>query len=113
MLTFRVPKHTEEELACITRIAKHTGLTRQAAGLLYNRGIHETEQADAFLQGNVFHDPFFLEHMEQAVDCIEQALAEKKHITVYAAVLFWRLCWRRQGQRLTSSSRIENRMAMG
>lgn len=83
MLTFRVPKHTEEELACITRIAKHTGLTRQAAGLLYNRGIHETEQADAFLQGNVFHDPFFLEHMEQAVDCIEQALAEKKHITVY------------------------------
>lgn len=31
----------------------------------------------------MFHDPFFLEHMEQAVDCIEQALAEKKHITVY------------------------------
>lgn len=83
MLTFHVPKRTEEELACIERLARHTGLTRQAAGLLYNRGIHEPEQADAFLQGNVFHDPFFLEHMEQAVDCIEQALSGKKHITVY------------------------------
>lgn len=83
MLTFRVPAYTEQEKNCIAKIAKHTGLTRQAASLLYNRGIHEVEQADAFLQGNVFHDPFFLEHMEQAVDCIEQALSEKKHITVY------------------------------
>ena len=35
------------------------------------------------MQGNRFHDPFFLEHMEQAVDCIEQAIREKKRITVY------------------------------
>ena len=118
MLTFRVPAYTEQEKNCIAKIAKHTGLTRQAASLLYNRGIHEVEQADAFLQGNVFHDPFFLEHMEQAVDCIEQALSEKSTLrcmgimtaTVCAVVPFWRLCWSRQALRYPSLYQIGRRM---
>ena len=70
----------------------------------------------------MFHDPFFLEHMEQAVDCIEQALAEKKAYhgvmgimiaTAYASCAVLAPMLAQAGQRLTSSSRIENRMAMG
>lgn len=83
MLKFEIPAYTQAQNEEIARIARRTGLTKPAACILYNRGICNVDDAEAFLQGNRFHDPFFLEHMEQAVDCIEQAIREKKRITVY------------------------------
>ncbi len=83
MLKFEIPTYTQAQNDEIARIARRTGLTKPAASILYNRGICNVDDAEAFLQGNRFHDPFFLEHMEQAVDCIEQAIREKKRITVY------------------------------
>ena len=83
MLKFEIPAYTQAQNEEIARIARRTGLTKPSACILYNRGICNVDDAEAFLQGNRFHDPFFLEHMEQAVDCIEQAIREKKRITVY------------------------------
>lgn len=83
MLIFDIPSYTADQQACIDSMARRTGLTAQAASLLFNRGIQDPDQAETFLQGNAFHDPFFLAHMEQAVDCIEQACQTHQRITVY------------------------------
>lgn len=83
MLIFDIPSYTPDQQACIDSMARRTGLTTQAASLLFNRGIKDPDQAETFLQGNAFHDPFFLEHMEQAVDCIEQACRAGERVTVY------------------------------
>ena len=58
--------------------------------------------------------------MEQAVDCIEQAIREKKRITVYGdydcdgvcgCARCWRPCCKAQAQRWRLSSRTESWMA--
>ncbi len=55
--------------------------------LLYNRGIVTKQEAEYFLHpsyDNHLHNPFLLNDMEVAVDCISKAMKEKLKIAIYS-----------------------------
>ncbi|MCX8026024.1 MAG: DHH family phosphoesterase, partial [Thermanaerothrix sp.] len=81
-------------------LAIYPPLVRQ---LLYNRGIETQEQAEAFLNGQVFFDdPWLLKDMDRAVDRILWGIDHGERIVIYgdydvdgvtaSALLFEALC---------------------
>ena len=75
------PQLTNEQF----QAAKDAGIDPVLTQLLYNRGIKTLEEMSAFLKADyaTTHDPLALIDMERAVTRIEQALANREHITVY------------------------------
>ncbi len=65
--------------------AKDAGIDPVLTQLLSNRGIKTLEEMSAFLRADyaTTRDPLALIDMERAVTRIEQALANREHITVY------------------------------
>lgn len=62
----------------------HTPLVQT---LLYNRGISTAADAQAFLEPQFerdVHDPFLLPNMQQAVERLLRAVADRERITIYA-----------------------------
>ncbi len=69
----------------IDLIAKQNGISRAAAGIIYNRGYQTAEDAASFLSASVadLHDPYLMQDMDKAVARIGEALMRHEHITVY------------------------------
>ncbi|GHO74712.1 single-stranded-DNA-specific exonuclease RecJ [Ktedonobacter sp. SOSP1-85] len=67
------------------QLGTRTQYERIRAQLLYNRGIEETSRMRSFLEARYENllDPSKLIDMDRAVTRIQQALAEREHITVY------------------------------
>ncbi len=76
-----VEKKMEEPSAALLEL----GLHPRMAQLLAARGIESPEAAKAFLSPTLadLHDPFLMQDMRAAVECVEEALAEHKRITIY------------------------------
>ncbi|MBQ8408854.1 MAG: single-stranded-DNA-specific exonuclease RecJ [Clostridia bacterium] len=69
----------------IDRIARENGISRVAAGIIYNRGYETANAASIFLTSSIseLHDPRLMKDMDRAVARVERALAEHERITVY------------------------------
>ena len=69
----------------IERIAEDCGISRVAAGIIYNRGYETVDAVKGFLASSVsdLHDPAQMKDMDKAIERIERALAEHQKITVY------------------------------
>jgi single-stranded-DNA-specific exonuclease len=87
MISFkaRQPWSAAKEKAA-SEIAAALGLEKASAALLVLRGMMDAEDAREFLNPSVaqFHDPFAFEDMGKAVRMVEDALSNKKKITVYS-----------------------------
>jgi len=57
----------------------------EAAQILVNRGIDETDEADRFLHGTLrdLYDPYLMEGMSEAVDRIRKAISQKQKILIF------------------------------
>ena len=55
------------------------------ARLLVLRGVHNYDKARDFFRPNIhhLHDPFLMQDMEQAIERIEQAIAQQEKILVF------------------------------
>ncbi len=69
----------------IDLIANENGISRAAAGIIYNRGYKTPKEAKRFLDTSVadLHDPYLMQDMDKAVERILTALERHEHITVY------------------------------
>ncbi|MDA1189388.1 MAG: single-stranded-DNA-specific exonuclease RecJ [Chloroflexi bacterium] len=65
--------------------ANSLGLTPFQAHLLYSRGVRDRADADLFLTGDarLFHDPMSLPDMENAVERLARAVAEREKIAIF------------------------------
>lgn len=72
-------------LETVRSLARSCGFTPLAAAALCARGIDTPEQAQAFLQTNPakLHDPFALPDMRQAVQTVQNAIAQGEQIVVF------------------------------
>lgn len=77
--------HRWKVLPPARHLAELAGLPPLAAQLLYNRGITQPAQAEAFLEGDerLQGDPFLLPDMERAVARLYQALLGGESIAIY------------------------------
>ncbi|QHF54951.1 MULTISPECIES: single-stranded-DNA-specific exonuclease RecJ [Streptococcus] len=68
-----------------TKLAKKEGLDPVAAKLLYDRGIHTSEDLHTFLHPSLddLHDPYLLHDMDKAVDRIRRAIEDYEQILIY------------------------------
>ncbi|MDQ8759919.1 single-stranded-DNA-specific exonuclease RecJ [Streptococcus ruminantium] len=68
-----------------TKLAKKEGLDPVAAKLLYDRGIHTSEDLHTFLHPSLddLHDPYLLHDMGKAVDRIRRAIEDYEQILIY------------------------------
>lgn len=68
-----------------TKLAKKEGLDSVAAKLLYDRGIHTSEDLHTFLHPSLddLHDPYLLHDMDKAVDRIRRAIEDYEQILIY------------------------------
>ncbi|WP_155971949.1 single-stranded-DNA-specific exonuclease RecJ [Streptococcus ruminantium] len=68
-----------------TKLAKKEGLDPVAAKLLYDRGIHTSEDLHTFLHPSLddLHDPYLLYDMDKAVDRIRRAIKDYEQILIY------------------------------
>ncbi len=66
-------------------LALKLGVSPLLGRLLVNRGITDTEKADAFLVPDIgqLHDPFLFSQMGQAVDRLEQAVKKQEQVLIY------------------------------
>ncbi len=82
-----VPRYKGEALdpRLVSRLAEALHLPVPLAQCLVQRGIENPEQAAAFFSGGMelLHDPFALDGMQAAVDCIESSLWADEPIVVY------------------------------
>ena len=69
----------------IESIARENGISRVAAGIIYNRGYETAGAAEGFLTSSIsdLHDPRLMKDMEKAVERVERALRDHEKITVY------------------------------
>jgi single-stranded-DNA-specific exonuclease len=69
----------------VKEIAEVLNITSLVASLLVGRGYDTVESAQAFLNmtAQSFYDPFLLDGMEQAIERIERAIANKERILVF------------------------------
>jgi len=77
------PKYDSTKIRTLTQENKISALTAQ---LLINRGITTPELAEKYLNPkmNDLHDPLELPDMQKAVDRLDQAIASKELILIYA-----------------------------
>ncbi|WP_155972460.1 single-stranded-DNA-specific exonuclease RecJ [Streptococcus ruminantium] len=68
-----------------TKLAKKEGLDPVAAKLLYDRGIHTSEDLHTFLHPSLddLHDPYLLHDMDKAADRIRRAIEDYEQILIY------------------------------
>ncbi|BDD39026.1 single-stranded-DNA-specific exonuclease RecJ [Streptococcus ruminantium] len=68
-----------------TKLAKKEGLDPVAAKLLYDRGIHTSEDLHTFLHPSLddLHDPYLLHDMDKAIDRIRRAIEDYEQILIY------------------------------
>ena len=66
-------------------LAGELGIHPALAGLLFERGICTVQQARHFFRPQLteLHDPFLMNDMQQAVDCLNLAMGRKERIMVY------------------------------
>lgn len=76
-----IPRLTDEQPQALVDM----GLPLQLARILWARGVHTPQEAEAFLRPSVddLHAPLLLHDMHEAVNRIKAALAADEHITVY------------------------------
>lgn len=69
----------------VTRLADELRLPSVAARILWSRGFHEVQAAEAFLNPQIedLHDPFLLRDMDRAVTRLRTALAEGESIEIH------------------------------
>ena len=74
-----------EKLSGADELARRAGTSALVAQILHNRGIEGADACKSFLNPtlNDLHDPAMLGGVEQAAECIAQALADKKPIVIY------------------------------
>lgn len=73
------------ELETVITLIEELGVSKPIANLLGQRGIDNYEQAKAFFRPrlNDLHDPFLMKGMQEAVDRIQDAIANNENILVY------------------------------
>ncbi|MEX2415604.1 MAG: single-stranded-DNA-specific exonuclease RecJ [Paenibacillaceae bacterium] len=73
------------DTTAVEQLSQQLNITPLLASLLTVRGLHEVEEARRFLFGkkDLFHDPFLLNGMQQAVARIQFALKNKEKIRIY------------------------------
>jgi len=75
----------EVDTTAVEQLSKQLNITPLLARLLMVRGLNEVEEARRFLFGkkDLFHDPFLLDGMQQAVERIYSAIKNKEKIRIY------------------------------
>ncbi|MGE6629108.1 single-stranded-DNA-specific exonuclease RecJ [Bacillus sp. NPDC077027] len=76
-------EHPSEEK--VKSLSENLNISALTASLLVTRGLEDVEEARSFLfdQKNVFHDPFLLKGMKEAVDRINKAIEEQESIVIF------------------------------
>ena len=69
----------------VQKLAKDLGVNHIVAHLLVLRGIENFDDAKLFFRPELkhLHDPFLMKNMQDAVDRIEKAIANKEKVLVY------------------------------
>ena len=80
---YNPPTHEQKEAA--KKLGKELGLHPALAFLLMQRGITTATDAKHFFrpQLNELHDPFLMNDMQTAVDCLNETMGRKERIMVY------------------------------
>ncbi|MFN4951120.1 MAG: single-stranded-DNA-specific exonuclease RecJ [Flavobacteriales bacterium] len=78
----------ESEPACpikVEQLAKEVKISPLIASLLVQRGISTFQEAERFFRPKLSHvnDPFLFVHMKEAVDVLNHAITNKKHIRLF------------------------------
>ena len=73
------------DLETVERLASAIGVDKIIATLLVERGITTFEEARRFFRPSLdqIHDPFLMKGMRQAIDRIDEAIAQQERIMVY------------------------------
>ena len=73
------------EQGMIDTFSQNLGISPILARILYNRGIHDLQEADHFLHdtSDDLYDPFLMKDMKKAVVRIAAALERKEKIVIY------------------------------
>ena len=76
--------HTPPSAVAAEALGKRAGISRVLAELLLRAGVHEGDDAAAFLQPPLagLHDPFLLRNLEAAVARLCRAIAQREEIVV-------------------------------
>ena len=74
-----------EDPQCIAALSKKLNLSGILARILVNRGFHDPAEAETFLKPQLtdLFDPYLMAGMEEAVDCIQQAIHKGDRILIY------------------------------
>jgi len=77
-----IPVHTPE---LIPELQASLQINEVLVKLLVLRGVHNYDEARDFFRPNIhhLHDPFLMKDMEQAIERIEQAIAQQEKILVF------------------------------
>lgn len=69
----------------VVKLQQQLGVDYQLCKLLVQRGINTFEEAKTFFRGNLndLNDPFLMDDMREAVDRIQQAIAQQQTIVIY------------------------------
>ena len=69
----------------VEKISAKLGILQITAGLLVNRGINSTQDAEAFLSSSLsdLPSPFLMKGMEEAVERLRRCVYEKEKVAVY------------------------------
>ena len=75
----------KSDLKFVQKLAKDLGVNHIVAHLLVLRGIENFDDAKLFFRPELkhLHDPFLMKNMQDAVDRIEKAIANKEKVLVY------------------------------
>jgi len=75
----------KSNLKFVQKLAKDLGVNHIVAHLLVLRGIENFDDAKLFFRPELkhLHDPFLMKNMQDAVDRIEKAIANKEKVLVY------------------------------
>ncbi len=76
--------YTNDE-AKIQEISQKFNISPMIAAVILNRGIHELEDIEKYIDKNItkFHDPLLMKDMDKAVSRIKEAISYNQKITVY------------------------------
>jgi len=76
---------SEQDSACVKKLADSLGISKLCAKLLFNRGYREVESARAFIEksDSFLYNPFLLKDIRPAIERIRRALEMDEKITIY------------------------------
>ena len=78
-----IKENPEQDI--IIKLIEEVGVSRPVASILAQRGIHSFDAAKSFFRPEIsdLHDPFLMKNMLEAVNRIEQAIADNENILIY------------------------------